>query len=219
MSPFPHVDPEALNELLSMPYDEPDMADVERVCDEVRYGLDGNGTTSAANLPARTAEGITVWDTTWPQRITEELDMEQTEPIKREKCLMVDPDGDRLMPGRCKKPLDHEGDHDWRAAHGAYLDGGRRERLREEDSPSGLLPVRVPGAALRDQDETWETSDGTAMSALHQALAEEAEERTDGDAWVPQDDEEHGTGPGGPARAARAAESNVEREVLETWPV
>ncbi|HEY9263242.1 MAG TPA: hypothetical protein VIQ11_01395 [Mycobacterium sp.] len=53
-------------------------------------------------------------------------------------------------------------------------------------TPSGVLPVRVPGAAL-------------------------------GDAWVAEYDEEHGTGPGGPARAARAAESNVEREVLETW--
>jgi hypothetical protein len=127
------------------------------------HGLDGNGTTSAANLPARTAEGITVWDTTWPQRITEELDMEQTEPIKRERCLMVDPDGDYLMPGRCKMPLDHEGDHDWCAPHGAYLDGGRREQLRERDTPSGVLPRRTPGAAL------------------HRALAEEAEERTDGD--------------------------------------
>jgi hypothetical protein len=113
-------------------------------------GLDGSGTTSAANLPARTAEGITVWDTTWPQRITEELDMEQTEPIKRERCLMVDPDGDRLMPGRCKRPYDHEPPRDWRAAHGAYLDGGRREQLRERDTPSGVLPVRVPGAAPGD---------------------------------------------------------------------
>ena len=146
-----------------------------------RRGLDGNGTTSAANLPARTAEGITVWDTTWPQRITEELDMEQTEPIKRERCLMVDPDGDRLMPGRCKMPLEHEGEHDWLAPHGAYLDGGRREQLRERDTPSGVLPVRVPGAALGDA----QGSSGVA----------------------------------GPAESGRAAESNVEREVLETWAV
>jgi hypothetical protein len=125
----------------------------EPTTDHVPEGLDGNGTTSAADLPARTAEGINVWDTPWPQRITEELDMEQTEPVKREKCLEVDPDGDYLMPGRCKKPLGHEEPHDWGANHGAFLGETRRAELA---TPSGMLPRRTPGVALGDVESESE---------------------------------------------------------------
>lgn len=126
-----------------------DVLCTEHTMERFGQGLDGNGTTSAADLPARTAEGINVWDTTWPQRITEELDMEQTEPIKRVMCLLVDPDGDYLMPGRCKKPLGHEEPHDWGANHGAFLGETRRAELA---TPSGMLPRRTPGAALGDAE-------------------------------------------------------------------
>lgn len=165
MSRFPHVRRDVPT------------SQVATVAEEVELrGLDGHGTTHAADLPT----SAHVWGhLAAPAGVDDDLDEE--EPVKREKCLMVDPDGDRLMPGRCKRPIDHEPPCDWRAAHGAYLDGGRREQLRERDTPSGVLPVRVPGAALGDAQGS--------------------------------------SGVEGPARAARAAESNVEREVLETWAV
>ena len=134
MSRFPHV-------RRDLPTSQ-----VVTVTEEVELrGLDGHGTTHAADLPT----SAHVWGhLAAPAGVDDDLDEE--EPVKREKCLLVDPDGDRLMPGRCKRPIDHEPPCDWRAAHGAYLDRGTRELLREGDTPSGVLPVRVPGAALGD---------------------------------------------------------------------
>jgi hypothetical protein len=105
-------------------------------------GLDGRGTMHAANLPT----GSHTWGHLAAP--TERLDdLDEETPVKREKCLEVDPDGDYLMPGRCKKPLGHEEPHDWGANHGAFLGETRRAELA---TPSGMLPRRTPGAALGD---------------------------------------------------------------------
>jgi hypothetical protein len=105
-------------------------------------GLDGRGTMHAANLPT----GSHTWGHLAAP--TERLDdLDEETPVKREKCLEVDPDGDYLMPGRCKKPLGHEEPHDWGANHGASLGETRRAELA---TPSGMLPRRTPGAALGD---------------------------------------------------------------------
>ena len=83
-----------------------------------------------------------------PSELTADLD--EDAPVKREKCLMVDPEGDYVMPGRCKKPLDHEGEHDWNATHGAFFGEARRQELQE--TPSDRLPVRTPGAVLAESE-------------------------------------------------------------------
>lgn len=112
---------------------------------EIDGGLDGRGTTHAADLPA----SAHVWGhLAAPVDYNDDLEAEA--PVRRERCLLVDPDGDYLMPGRCKKPLGHEDPHDWGANHGAFLGETRRAELR--DTPSGRLPVRTPGAALRDEE-------------------------------------------------------------------
>ena len=122
MSPFPHVrreqvptvNREGVNELLSMPYDEPDMADVERACDEVRH-----------------------------------------EPVLRTLCLALS--DDLTLPLQCKFGRDHFGDHDWQI-EGVVLSEFRADLLRDEqDTPSGRLPVRTPGAALEEEREVVET--------------------------------------------------------------
>lgn len=102
----------------------------------------------------------------------------QPEPVKRTLCLMLS--DDRAYPLQCRFKLGHLDGHDWEIEKSPLTDF-RVKQLREEDSPSGLLPVRVPGAALRDAEES--------------------------------------SGAEGPAESERAAESNVEREVLETWAV
>jgi hypothetical protein len=102
--------------------------------------------------------------------------------IVRTKCFAPDPDDLIGLGIACKQKLGadgtHEGLHDWQKVLTSALTDQEREQAR--DSPSGLLPVRVPGAALRDVDESGE--------------------------------------PGGPAESERAAESNVERRVIERWP-
>jgi hypothetical protein len=111
-------------------------------------GLDGRGTMHAADLPA----GSHIWGhLAAPIERLDDLDEET--PVKREKCLEVDPDGDYLMPGRCKKPLGHEEPHDWGANHGAFLGETRRAELA---TPSGMLPRRTPGAALGDVESESE---------------------------------------------------------------
>lgn len=98
-------------------------------------GLDGRGTTHAADLPA-TAH-------TWGHlsvSLEKDTDLDADVPVKRSLCLLVDPEGDRVMPGRCKKPRGHEGACDWGATHGAFLGDTRRAEL--EETPSGRLPVR-----------------------------------------------------------------------------
>lgn len=115
MSPFPHVDPEALNDLLSMPYDEPDMADVERVCDEVRHEPEpGTG------LPSE-----------------DDLDFADT-PIRRTLCMSTEPG---LFGRQCRDASGHEGLCDWERPRESILTEQRREQLREGDTPSGVLPV------------------------------------------------------------------------------
>lgn len=107
-------------------------------------GLDGHGTTHAADLPT----SAHVWGhLAAPSELG--TDVSEEEPVKREKCLKIDPDGDYLMPGRCKKPLGHEEPHDWGATHGAFLGEVRRAELA---TPSGMLPRRTPGAALGDDE-------------------------------------------------------------------
>ena len=116
---------------------------------EIDGGLDGRGTTHAADLPA----SAHVWGhLAAPVDYNDDLEAEA--PVRRERCLLVDPDGDYLMPGRCKKPLGHEDQHDWGANHGAFLGETRRAELR--DTPSGRLPVRTPGAALEEEREVIE---------------------------------------------------------------
>lgn len=108
------IDREQLDALLSMPYDEPDMADVERVCDEVRH-----------------------------------------EPVLRTLCLALS--DDLSLPLQCRFKLGHVDPHDW-ATEKPILMRDKAERLREEqDSPSGRLPVRTPGAALEEEREVVET--------------------------------------------------------------
>lgn len=111
-------------------------------------GLDGRGTTHAADLPP------SVWQSPWRLAVTEDLDLDADVPVKRSLCLLVDPEGDYVMPGRCKKPRGHEEPHDWGANHGAFLGETRRAEL--QDTPSGRLPVRTPGAALREEREVIE---------------------------------------------------------------
>ena len=147
---------------------------------EIDGGLDGRGTTHAADLPA----SAHVWGhLAAPVDYNDDLEAEA--PVRREKCLLVDPDGDYLMPGRCKKPLGHEPPHDWGATHGAFLGEVRRAELTqggspppsgftqremedfsgyvayaasaELDTPLGRLPVRTPGAALEEEREVVET--------------------------------------------------------------
>lgn len=138
--------------------------------------------------------------------------------VIRRRCYEPDPAATGLGLC-CMRDLvdgaEHEGPHDWEAddvaemtslraqvqrqAAESYAASAELDRLSrlaveesrhadlavppnlggtEEDTPSGRLPVRTPGAAL------------------HQVLAEEAEERTDGDAWPALEEE---------------------REVIETW--
>lgn len=152
-------------------------------------GLDGRGTTHAADLPA-TAH-------TWGHlsvSLEMDTDLDADVPVTRSLCLLVDPEGDYLMPGRCKKPLGHEEPHDWGATHGAFLGEVRRAELAqggsppssgftqremedfsgyvayaagaELDTPSDVLPVRVPGEALRDSDEAWEPPEGFTREVI-----------------------------------------------------
>lgn len=80
----------------------------------------------------------------------------QREEVKRTLCLMLS--GDLSMPLQCRFVLGHRGGHDWEIEKNPLTDF-RVKQLREEDSPSGLLPVRVPGAALRDAEESSGATD------------------------------------------------------------
>lgn len=115
---------------------------------EIDGGLDGRGTTHAADLPAR------VWDATWPQRVPEDIDLDATPTVLHRLCLEIDTRGGD-WPGRCGDPRDHAGLHDWERAPGDTLRENRMEQLR--DTPSGRLPVRTPGAALEEEREVVET--------------------------------------------------------------
>jgi hypothetical protein len=101
------INREQLDDLLSMPYDEPNMDEVERVCDEVRR-----------------------------------------EPALRALCLQLS--ADLSLPLQCRFKLDHSGGHDWEIEKDVLTDYRAQQLREEQDTPSGMLPVRTPGAALRD---------------------------------------------------------------------
>ncbi len=70
------------------------------------------------------------------------------QPVPRTLCLALS--DDRSLPLQCRFKLDHSGGHDREIERGV-LTRDRAEWLRDEqDTPSGVLPVRVPGAALGD---------------------------------------------------------------------
>jgi hypothetical protein len=68
----------------------------------------------------------------------------RVQPVPRTLCLTLS--DDRSLPLQCRFKLDHSGGHDWEIERG--LAAVRAEL--EQDTPSGVLPVRVPGAALGD---------------------------------------------------------------------
>lgn len=72
------------------------------------------------------------------------------QPVPRTLCLALS--DDRSLPLQCRFKLDHSGGHDWEIERGVLTEH-RAEWLRDEqDTPSGVLPVRVPGAALGDAE-------------------------------------------------------------------
>lgn len=76
------------------------------------------------------------------------------EPVLRTLCLALS--DDRNMPLQCRFKLGHVDPHDW-ATEKPILMRDKAERLREEqDTPSGRLPVRTPGAALEEEREVIE---------------------------------------------------------------
>lgn len=81
-----------------------------------------------------------------------EIDWEA--PVKRTLCLALS--DDRALPLQCRFKVDHVTRHEWEIDN-SPLTEGRAERLREEqDTPSGRLPVRTPGAALEEEREVIE---------------------------------------------------------------
>lgn len=117
---------------------------------EIDGGLDGRGTTHAADLPA----SAHVWGQTLAP-VDLEIDTEGEAPVKRTLCLALS--DDRNMPLQCRFKVDHATRHEWEIDN-SPLTQGRAERLREEqDTPSGRLPRRVPGEALEEEREVIET--------------------------------------------------------------
>lgn len=86
------------------------------------------------------------------------LDFSADTPVKRTLCLALS--DDRNMPLQCRFKLDHVTRHEWEIDN-SPLTEGRAERLREEqDTPSGRLPVRTPGAALEEDLSAFEGDGG-----------------------------------------------------------
>lgn len=65
-------------------------------------------------------------------------------------CLQLS--ADLSLPLQCRFKLDHAGDHDWEIERGVLTDYRAKQLREEQDTPSGMLPVRTPGAALRDAE-------------------------------------------------------------------
>lgn len=106
-------------------------------------GLDGRGTMRAADLPAR------AWDATWPQRVPDDFAEDEELPVNRKLCLSLSPDV--TIPLQCRLVAGHAPGCDWETDKGSLLPDVQAERLRaEQDTPSGVLPRRTPGAALGD---------------------------------------------------------------------
>lgn len=78
--------------------------------------------------------------------------------IVRTKCLAPDPDDVLGIGIVCKQKLDtdgtHEGLHDWEKPLTSALTNQERDLALAMDTPSGRLPVRTPGAALRDEEDS-----------------------------------------------------------------
>lgn len=131
-----------------MSYDQ--AAELQRLTANDPEGLDGNGTTHAADLPSR------VWGSLWPTSAVDTLDEHADAPVTRRYCLEVEP-GYALIPGRCRLLPEHAGEHDWTGgnknarlselAHRAIARGDQTPAARtlepDEDSPSGRLWPRV----------------------------------------------------------------------------
>lgn len=65
-------------------------------------------------------------------------------------CLQLSTD--LSLPLQCRFKLDHSGGHDWEIEKDLLTDYRAKQLREEQDTPSGMLPVRTPGAALRDAD-------------------------------------------------------------------
>ena len=82
------------------------------------------------------------------------LDFSADTPVKRTLCLALS--DDRALPLQCRFKVDHTTRHEWEIDN-SPLTQGRAERLREEqDTPSDVLPRRVPGEALEEEREVIE---------------------------------------------------------------
>lgn len=110
-------------------------------------GLDGNGTMHAADLPQHT--GIWGW-TQHPAHITTYDPDEPDAPVTRKHCLHVQP-GYATLPGRCKKPDGHAGEHDYNETNDAKLIDRRRRELDEPMTDIAGVSVNV-----------WEAEGGAA---------------------------------------------------------
>ena len=119
------------------------------------------------------------WGTILQSGSPEDLDLDNGAEVVRQWCLAVD-DPHAAMPERCTLAAGHGPGHTWErdaimtrtaqrqeleasaertATEAARLAVQRRadeERMHgcliEQDTPSGRLPVRTPGAALRDEE-------------------------------------------------------------------
>lgn len=119
----------------------------------------------------------TTWGTILQSGSPEDLDLDNGAEVVRTWCLAVD-DPHAAMPERCTLVAGHGPGHTWErdtitartaqceeleasaertAVEAERLAAQRRadeERMHAglmEDTPSGMLPVRTPGAALRDE--------------------------------------------------------------------
>lgn len=65
-------------------------------------------------------------------------------------CLQLS--ADLSLPLQCRFKLDHSGGHDWEIEKDVLTDFRAKQLREEQDTPSAMLPVRTPGAALRDAE-------------------------------------------------------------------
>lgn len=121
----------------------------------------------------------TTWGTILQSGSPEDLDLDNGAEVVRQWCLAVD-DPHAAMPERCTLAAGHGPGHTWERDTITARTGQRQELeasaertaveaerlavqrradeermhggLIEQDTPSGRLPVRTPGAALRDEE-------------------------------------------------------------------
>ena len=74
-------------------------------------------------------------------------------------CLQLS--ADLSLPLQCRFYRGHHSGHDWEIETDLLTDYRAKQLREEQDTPSGMLPVRTPGAALRDAD----VSDGVGGPA------------------------------------------------------